>query len=377
MRKPGVEHEADRHVTGNKIMTTSIGPRTSHLPAPGNVLLWLIAALHVMLVAALLAALLAAKPATAADQTCTGRNLMLELQQKDPVRYAEALKEADATPNGKGIFWKIEKPGLQPSWLLGSMHVTDPRVLALPPRAQAAHDAADTIIIESDEILDERKATAALLAKPELTMFTDGTTIDKLLSPEDYKRLEAGLKQRGIPLGAVSRMRPWMISSAVALPACEIARKAKGVQFLDQKIATDAIAQGKQVKGLETLAEQIQAMADLPVEFHLKSLIETLELGDKMSDVVETMTELYLSGDIGMTMPMLKTVTPEEEGENSDYAAFEQRIILDRNKVMAERAAPILDSGNVFMAVGALHLPGKEGVIELLRQQGFTVTAVN
>ena len=358
-------------------MTTSIGPRTSHLPAPGNVLLWLIAALHVMLVAALLAALLAAKPATAADQTCTGRNLMLELQQKDPVRYAEALKEADATPNGKGIFWKIEKPGLQPSWLLGSMHVTDPRVLALPPRAQAAHDAADTIIIESDEILDERKATAALLAKPELTMFTDGTTIDKLLSPEDYKRLEAGLKQRGIPLGAVSRMRPWMISSAVALPACEIARKAKGVQFLDQKIATDAIAQGKQVKGLETLAEQIQAMADLPVEFHLKSLIETLELGDKMSDVVETMTELYLSGDIGMTMPMLKTVTPEEEGENSDYAAFEQRIILDRNKVMAERAAPILDNGNVFMAVGALHLPGKDGVIELLRKQGFTVTAVN
>ncbi|NKM99395.1 TraB/GumN family protein [Rhizobium leguminosarum] len=358
-------------------MTTSIGRRTSYLAVPANLLLWLIAAFHVLLLAALFAAFLTARPAAAEDVACTGRNLMVELQQNDPARYAEALKEADATPNGKGIFWKIEKPGLAPSWLLGSMHVTDPRVLALPPRAQAAHDAADTIIIESDEILNERKATAALLAKPELTMFTDGTTIDKLLSPEDYKRLETGLKQRGIPISAVSRMRPWMISSAVALPACEIARKAKGAQFLDQKIATDAIAQGKQVKGLETLAEQIQAMADLPVEFHLKSLIQTLELGDKMSDVVETMTDLYLSGDIGMTMPMLKTVTPEEEGENSDYAAFEQRVILDRNKVMAERAAPILDSGNVFMAVGALHLPGKDGVIELLRQQGFTVTAVN
>ncbi|ANM12568.1 MULTISPECIES: TraB/GumN family protein [unclassified Rhizobium] len=358
-------------------MTTSIGRRI-FLAAPGNLLLWLIAAFHMLLLAALFVAFLAARPAAAEDTAaCTGRNLMVELQQNDPARYAEAVKEADATPNGKGIFWKIEKAGLQPSWLLGSMHVTDPRVLALPPRAQAAHDAANTIIIESDEILDERKATAALLARPELTMFTDGTTIDKLLSPEDYKRLETGLKQRGIPLGAVSRMRPWMISSAVALPACEIARKAKGVQFLDQKIATDAVAQGKQVKGLETLAEQIQAMADLPIEFHLKSLIETLELGDKMSDVVETMTDLYLSGDIGMTMPMLKTVTPEKQGEDSDYAAFEQRVILDRNKVMAERAAPILDGGNVFMAVGALHLPGKAGIIELLRQQGFTLTAVN
>ncbi|MBX5090821.1 TraB/GumN family protein [Rhizobium lentis] len=358
-------------------MTISIGRRTFHLMAPGNLLLWLIAAFHMLLLAALFAALLTARPAMAADESCTGRNLVVELQQNDPTRYAAAVKEAEATPNGQGIFWKIEKSGLAPSWLLGSMHVTDPRVLALPPRAQAAHDGADTIIIESDEILDERKATAALLARPELTMFTDGTTIDKLLSPEDYKRLEAGLKQRGIPLGAVSRMRPWMISSAVALPACEIARKAKGVKFLDQKIAADAAAEGKTVKGLETLAEQIQAMADLPIEFHLKSLIETLELGDKMNDVVETMTDLYLSGDIGMTMPMLKTLTAEGEGETGDYAAFEQRVILDRNKVMAERAAPILDGGNVFMAVGALHLPGKDGVIELLRKQGFTVTAVN
>jgi uncharacterized protein YbaP (TraB family) len=358
-------------------MTISIGHRTFHIAQPGSILLWLIAAFHMLLAAALLAAVFSVTSADAAEDSCTGKNLLTELQQNEPGRYAEAVKEADATPNGKGVFWKIEKPGLKTSWLLGTMHVTDPRVLNLPPRAQEAHDGADTVVIESDEILDEKKATASLLMRPDLMMFTDGTTIEKLLSPEDYTRLEAGLKQRGIPLSAVSRMRPWMIASAVALPACEIARKAKGVQFLDQKIAADAAAEGKQVKGLETLAEQLQAMAELPIEFHLKSLIETLELGAKMNDVVETMTAIYLSGDIGMTMPMLKTVSPEGSDESSDYAAFEQRIILDRNKVMAERAAPILANGNVFMAVGALHLPGKDGVIELLRQQGFTVTAVN
>jgi uncharacterized protein YbaP (TraB family) len=354
------------------------GPSSMRSASPGNVVLWLIAAIHVLLAALLIAALVSVSPASAADDvSCTGRNILDDLKQSDPARYAQAVKEGDAIPNGKGIFWKIEKPGVKPSWLLGSMHVTDPRVLDLPPRTQAAHDAADTIVIESDEILDEKKASAALLMKPELMMFTDGTTIDKLLSHDDYLRLEAGLKQRGIPLSAVSRMRPWMISSVVALPACEMARKAKGVQFLDQKIAADAVKQGKQVKGLETLSEQLQAMADLPTEFHMKSLIETLELGSKMNDVVETMTDLYLSGDIGMTMPLLKTVTPEGADDSSDYAAFEQRIILDRNKVMADRAAPILANGNVFMAVGALHLSGDEGVIELLRKQGFTLTAVN
>ena len=358
-------------------MTISIGHRTFHIAQSGNILLWLIAAFHMLLAAALLAVIFSVTPADAAEDNCNGKDLLSELRQNEPARYAEAVKEADATPNGKGIFWKIEKPGLKPSWLLGTMHVTDPRVLNLPPRAQEAHDGADTIVIESDEILDEKKATASLLMRPDLMMFTDGTTIEKLLSPEDYTRLEDGLKQRGIPLSAVSRMRPWMIASAVALPACEMARKAKGAQFLDQKIAADAAAEGKQVKGLETLAEQLQAMTELPTEFHLKSLIETLELGAKMNDVVETMTDIYLSGDIGMTMPMLKTVTPEGADDSSDYAAFEQRIILDRNKIMAERAAPILANGNVFMAVGALHLPGEGGVIELLRKQGFTVTAVN
>lgn len=358
-------------------MTISIGHRSLHIASPGNVLLWLIAAFHVLLAATLLAVLFSVSPAAADDASCTGRNVLTDLKQNDPARYAQAVKEADAVPNGKGIFWKIEKSGVKPSWLLGSMHVTDPRVLTLPPRTQAAHDAADTIVIESDEILDEKKASAALLMRPELTMFTDGTTIEKLLSHDDYVRLEEGLKQRGIPLAAVSRMRPWMISSVVALPGCEMARKARGVQFLDQKIATDAIAAGKQVKGLESLSEQLQAMAELPTEFHLKSLIETLALGSKMNDVVETMTDLYLSGDIGMTIPMLKTVSPDGKDEDSDYAAFEQRIILDRNKVMAERAAPILANGNVFMAVGALHLPGEGGVVELLRKQGFTVTAMN
>ncbi|RDJ09557.1 TraB/GumN family protein [Rhizobium grahamii] len=359
-------------------MTISIGDRSLDIPSPGNVLLWLIAAFHMLLAATLIAVLFSVSPAAAASgDACAGHNILTDLKQSDPARYAEVVKEADAVPNGKGIFWKVEKAGIAPSWLLGSMHVTDPRVLNLPPRAQAAHDAADTIVIESDEILDEKKASAALLMRPELTMFTDGTTIEKLLSRDDYARLEAGLKLRGIPLAAVSRMRPWMISSVVALPGCEMARKAKGVQFLDQKIATDAAAGGKQVKGLETLAEQLQAMAELPTEFHLKSLIETLALGSKMNDVVETMTDLYLSGDIGMTIPMLKTVSPDGEDEDSDYAAFEQRIILDRDKVMAERAAPILAKGNVFMAVGALHLPGDGGVIELLRKQGFTVTAVN
>jgi len=105
--------------------------------------------------------------------------------------------------------------------------------------------------------------------------------------------------------------------------------------------------------------------------------VQTVALGDTLQDVIETMSQLYLAGDVGMIMPMMRAAAPQAEGDVDSYADFEQRIIIDRNHTMATRAAPILADGNVFMAVGALHLPGAEGVVELLRKEGFTVTAVN
>src|SRR5690606_1077029 len=144
----------------------------------------------------------------------------------------------------------------------------------------------------------------------ELTMFTDGSSIESLLPKDDLAILEAGLKEKGIPLGAVSRMKPWMLASFVALPACEESRKAAGAMFLDKKIALDAITEGKTVKGLETLAEQLTAMTELPMEFHLQALVETVKLGERMDDIVETMTQLYLEGETGLTIPALKAVTP-------------------------------------------------------------------
>lgn len=348
------------------------------LSIAGDMALGLIAALHVALLVATAFVLFAVSPARAGEPpVCTGENLLPELQRTDPAAYEKILAEAARTPNGKGIFWKIEKAGVSPSYLLGTMHVTDPRVLTMPEAARRAAADASTIVIESDEILDEKKAAAAMLMHPELTMFTDGSTIRDRLSAEDAEKLEKGLKTRGLALAAVARMKPWILSSFVALPACELARKAAGASFLDKQIAEDAIKAGKKVAGLETLVEQLQAMADLPVEFHLQALIETLELGDRMDDVIETMTALYIAGDIGMTMPTLEAIAPTELGKDeSAYAAFEKRIVIDRNRVMAEGAAPMLAQGKVFIAVGALHLPGDEGLVELIRQQGFTVSVI-
>ena len=78
---------------------------------------------------------------------------------------------------------------------------------------------------------------AAIMAEPDLMMFTDGTTLTSLLSPEDAAAVAKALDARGIPPSSVAKMKPWMLSAMVALPACELARKAGGAPVLDVKLA--------------------------------------------------------------------------------------------------------------------------------------------
>lgn len=344
----------------------------SLLRRPGDLALFALAALHLLLLLSFLLVLGSLQPARA-EETCHGKNLLTEMQAKDPTAYAALQADADRVENGRSIFWKIEKPGVPISYLLGTMHVTDPRVLAMPKGAAEAKAASKVVVVESDEILDEKQAMGRLLAQPQLTMMTNGKSITDYLSPEDQKTLEAGLKTRGIPLSAVSRMQPWMLSSFIALPACELARKAGGADFLDKKLAEDAVRAGKPVKGLETMQEQLGAIASIPIDFHIKSLIEMVRLGDRMDDVTTTMTDLYLKGEIGMMMPMLKRVAPDSS-EGEGYAEFEERVVTDRNHRMAERSLPILGEGGAFIAVGALHLVGEDGLVTLIRKAGYTVT---
>ncbi len=309
---------------------------------------------------------------------CGGADLMERWHATAPDRVAAIKAEAARVPNSQGTFWKITKDGTAPSYLLGTMHVSDPRVLAMPKGAAEAFQLAKTVVVESDEIADDRKAAVALMARPELTMLDDGKTINDYLTPQDQARLRDGLAARGLSLDLVSRMRPWMLASFVALPPCELQRKAAGEAFLDKQLADRALAEGKALKGLETLAEQVEAMNSLPVAFHLQALLETIAMGDTAQDVLRTTTDLYLSGAIGMILPMMEAAGADA-GQADDKGAsadFEKRIILDRNQVMATRAAPMLADGGVFMAVGALHLPGEGGVIALLRQKGFEITPV-
>lgn len=336
-------------------------------------LLQLLLALNWLVLVSFMIVAFAAR-AHAEDAGCGGHDLIAEMAKSDPARLEALRTEAAATENGRGLLWKIEGPGRTPSYLFGTMHLTDPRVLKLPETAQAAYSGADTVVIETDEVLDPKASMAVLAEKPELMMFTDDTTLEKLIPKDKVEAVKAALQERGISLAAVNRMRPWMLTSMLAMPACEMARTKGGAAFLDIRLAQDARAAGKKIAGLETIKDQLGAMASLPMQFHIDGLIETLALGPTLPDVFETMIVLYTQGEIGMIFPLMRSVSPEGVESGSNYAAFEETMVNARNRVMAERAVPLVEMGNVFIAVGALHLPGKEGLVSLLQAKGYKVT---
>lgn len=352
-------------------MTTSSAGR----PARGALLL--LAAINTLFFLAFLAGLLmTTEKASAAMPVCGGKDLLAELTAEHPDRMAALRAEADATPNGKGILWRIERKGSPPSWLLGTMHVSDPRVVTLGPAAQAAYDAADTVVIETTDVLDNARMTETMLKRPELMMFTDGTSLTSLLSAEERAVAEKALGERGLSLAGVQKMKPWIVSALVSLPACELARKSAGAPVLDIKLAQEAKAAGKRVEGLETMVDQLEAMASLPMKLHLQGMVETLRLGSEIDDLTETMVLIYRSGETGLFWPFFKFAFPTEADEEASYAAFQEAMVDARNRHMAEAARPILDRGGAFVAVGALHLAGPNGLVALLRQEGYEVTPV-
>ena len=304
--------------------------------------------------------------------------MLSALQKDDPATYRKIEAEAAATPNGKGLLWKLEKPGEKPSFLFGTMHMTDPRVTTLPPAAQKAYDAADTVIIETTDVLDKQKMMAAMLKEPDLMMFTDNTTLSSLLSPDDAAAVNKALDARGIPPASVAKMKPWMLSAMVALPACELARQAGGAPVLDVKLARgrQGRRQGRRRagNGRRPAARHGLAAARLSHEGAGRHA-EARRQGQRRQRNHDRALPARRHRHVLAAVPRRPSRTSEDDP--AGYAAFEETMITSRNKVMVDHAEPILAKGNAFMAVGALHLPGPEGLVEDFRKAGYTVTAVN
>ena len=174
-------------------------------------------------------------------------------------------------------------------------------------------------------------------------MFTDGTTLMSLLSPEDRQRSEEGLAARGILLSSVIKMKPWMLSAMVALPACEMARKAAGAPVLDVKLAEDAQGRRQEARRAgdrrRPVARDGVAADGVPSQGAGRHAEARRPHGRCRRDDDRPLH----AGDTGMFWPLFRAVLPSDDEDKAGYAAFEQAMIVERNKTMIKSAEPIID----------------------------------
>ncbi|WP_244631257.1 TraB/GumN family protein [Aureimonas sp. ME7] len=316
-------------------------------------------------------------PGEAALQCRTSRSLLPDLRQSAGWDASQA--KADATPHGRGRFFRVERDGVKPSWLFGTMHLSDPRVLDLPPAVDAALGQADGVVIETTDILDPTKMAGTLLARADLTTLPPGPSLPELLGEANMAKVAPALEARGMPPATVSRLQPWFVAAGLLLPDCEVARGKTGAKVLDVTIAERAKTTGKSLEGLETAAEQLEALASMPLPLQADNLVASVDLTDRLPDLFETMIDLYLRGEIALIGPATESAVPAGTTDANSVAItqeFEDRVVHRRNALMAERLQPILDQGGRFVAVGALHLPGETGLVERLEKAGWRVTPV-
>lgn len=258
----------------------------------------------------------------------------------------------------QGLFWAIESGGEATGYLLGTIHSEDPRVLEFTDQFIAALSGSDRFAME---LVPNLPTLARLATRMNLAA---GEELSSIIGAERFEAVATALATHGIPRAMVSRMKPWAAMITLSVPAPETGF------FMDFSLSLRASGNGLEVIGLETLDEQLSFLENMPLEHQLDMLDQAVQEYSQLGEIHAQMVETYLAGDLAA----LQSYTEDQLSELGDAGEyFISAGIEARNRRMIGRLVEALGSGTVFAAVGALHLPGEQGLIKLLRQEGYSL----
>jgi uncharacterized protein YbaP (TraB family) len=194
------------------------------------------------------------------------------------------------------------------------------------------------------------------------------------LAAEERSKIEAVAASKNLPSAFAHHLKPWFLALLTATPDCEAKREGAGLQEMDEYLAAAAAADGLRVVALETIGEQVDVISSIAPEI-VTSLIDIAVREPKLNDdVYATMLKLYAESRPAEILPLADAAVGLTDKERRTQDEFMRALLVGRNETMAERALPLLATGGAFIAVGALHLTGKEGLIERFRRMDYTVT---
>lgn len=314
---------------------------------------------------------IAALPALA---TCNGASFMDRLTDKERAQIATAVA---ATPNASGLLWQATK-GDQTLNIVGTMHIHDPRLEPLFARIAPLLADAELLLVEATSV-EEAAMQTAIANTPEMIFITDGPTLPEQLDEETWAALSNATSARQIPPFLAAKMQPWYLSLALAIPPCAMPDLAAGRRGLDHMLMEEAEAAGIPMQAVEPWTTLLDVMQYGTEAEQLEMLQLSLIAPELQSEMFVSMLDAYFSGDIAeiweasrLTVNYVPDLDPERGAEL--FAQTEKLILNDRNDAWIPVVTTAIDdTSNAMLAVGAAHLPGENGVLELFAAEGWTI----
>lgn len=281
-----------------------------------------------------------------------------------PVSYDEVAQDHQT---GSPFLWRIQHPDSQntarSSYIFGTIHIDDQKVMSLTDNVLQRLIVADTLLLELEL---NANGSVDVLRK---MLFTDGRNLTQVVGEETFVEVSEALQNTGndLPDEILTVLKPWAAMLLLIKPD-----NSSGT-FLDKRLADLARNSGIRVQGLETVNEQLSVFDDIAIEDQVLLLQSAMSsLADK-DLAFQQLLDAYLEGDL----EKIVNIAESQQPKNQRLATLiNDKLIIQRNQRMFDRMQEQLRAGNVFIAVGALHLPGEQGLLNKLRQAGYSVMRI-
>jgi hypothetical protein len=284
-------------------------------------------------------------------------------EQNDPPRFRVPDSSGNQRFRGtivkeNALLWQITGKNLaKPSYIYGTIHAICPQDMDISAQLKEKFKQSDQLVLELD--MDE---PGFMMASMKGMLMENGQTLKGLLSESDYQLLDRFFTDSlGMSLAFFGSMKP-LLTSAVTyskLLGCE--PQAYETVFMDM-----AKAENKEVLGLEKVEDQLAIFQKIPYQKQADLLVEGVKDYSKAKQQFKEMIDLYKKGDIGSAYKLIKeTSTGMEE--------YEGIMLKERNQNWIPQIEKMAKEKPTFFAVGAGHLAGEEGLINLLRKKGYKV----
>ncbi len=315
-------------------------------------------------------------PAAASAQCGGGANVFDDMDAESRARIIAA---ADAQPYPRGNLWRATKDGAEIT-ILGTYHFPDPRhdptIAAVSPMITAA----GTLLVEAGPE-EEARLMQAMADNPDTMFITEGPSLLEQLGEKEWAEVAEAMALRGIPPFMAAKFKPWYVSIMLGMPPCPM-DPAAFEDGLDQRVVAVAEGVGVPIRSLEPYDTILKLFDQLSPEDQLNMIRSTILLEDRQQDVSFTVAEEYFAGNSREVWEYMRILSREmgaelqgltPEQSDAEFAKFEELLANARNRSWIPVIEGASAEGNLFVAFGALHLSGEEGVLNLLEQRGWAL----